>query len=101
LVENKENKFEVSVKKVESIIITTSAAISTDAIKFAMENNIDIIFLDQFGNPYGRVWHSKLGSTTLIVEEPNPLKQGLKQKHHILIFNLGKKLCFNRSLKKV
>jgi CRISPR-associated protein Cas1 len=66
LIENKENKFEVSVKKVESIMITTSAAISTDAIKFAMDNNIDIIFLDEFGNPYGRVWHPKLGSTTLI-----------------------------------
>jgi CRISPR-associated protein Cas1 len=32
----------------------------------AMENNIDIVFLDDFGNPYGRIWHPKLGSTTLI-----------------------------------
>jgi len=47
-------------------MITTSAFLSTDAIKFALDNNIDIIFLDKFGNPYGRVWHSKLGSTTLI-----------------------------------
>ena len=39
---------------------------STDAIKFAVENNIDIVFLDFYGTPYGRVWHSKLGSTTLI-----------------------------------
>jgi CRISPR-associated protein Cas1 len=31
-----------------------------------VENNIDIVFLDHFGDPYGRVWHSKLGSTTLI-----------------------------------
>jgi CRISPR-associated protein Cas1 len=31
-----------------------------------MDNNIDIIFLDKYGSPYGRVWHSKLGSTTLI-----------------------------------
>jgi len=56
----------VSAKKVDSIMITTSAYISTDAIKFAMDNNIDIIFLDHFGDPYGRVWHAKLGSTTLI-----------------------------------
>jgi len=66
LVKNEERTFEVSVKKVGQIMITTSAYISTDAIKFAMDNNIDIIFLDQFGDPYGRVWHSKLGSTTLI-----------------------------------
>jgi CRISPR-associated protein Cas1 len=47
-------------------MITTAAYITTDAIKMAMDYNIDIIFLDKFGDPYGRVWHSKLGSTTLI-----------------------------------
>ena len=66
LVKNEDKSFEVSAKKVDSIMITTSAYISTDAIKFAMDNNIDIIFLDHFGDPYGRVWHAKLGSTTLI-----------------------------------
>lgn len=58
--------FEISVKKISSILITTAAYITTDAIKMAMENNIDIIFLDEFGEPYGRVWHSRIGSTTLI-----------------------------------
>lgn len=58
--------FEVSVKKISSIMITTAAYITTDAVKLAMDNNIDIIFLDDFGDPYGRVWHSKLGSTTYI-----------------------------------
>ncbi|PIZ14831.1 CRISPR-associated endonuclease Cas1 [Candidatus Desantisbacteria bacterium CG_4_10_14_0_8_um_filter_39_17] len=66
LVKNDDREFEVSAKKIESIIITTGAYLSTDAIKFAMENNIDVVFLDEFGNPYGRVWYSKLGSTTLI-----------------------------------
>ncbi len=47
-------------------MITTSAFLSTDAIKLAMDNNIDIVFLDEYGNPYGRIWQSKLGSTTLI-----------------------------------
>ncbi len=61
-----DQKFEVSCKKVERILITTSASITTDAIKMAMDNNIDIIFLDNFGNPYARVWHPKLGSTVLI-----------------------------------
>jgi CRISPR-associated protein Cas1 len=66
LVKNEDKEFEISAKKVEGILITTGAHLSTDAIKFAMENNIDLIFLDEFGNPYGRVWHSKLGSTVLI-----------------------------------
>ena len=52
--------------KVTSIILTTSAALSTDAIILALRNNIDIIFTDWNGFPLGRVWHSKLGSTTRI-----------------------------------
>ena len=66
MVKNENKEFEVSAKKVESILITTGALLSTDAIKFAIENNIDLIFLDELGNPYGRVWHSKLGSTVVI-----------------------------------
>lgn len=66
IVKNDEKRFEVAARKVQSILITTSATISTDAIKLAMDRNIDVIFLDDFGDPYGRVWHSKLGSTVLI-----------------------------------
>ena len=66
LVKTDGQTFEVSAKKVQSIMITTSAYLSADAIKLAMDNNIDVIFLDEFGEPFGRVWHSKLGSTTLI-----------------------------------
>jgi len=58
--------FEISCKKVSSILISTAAYITSDAIKMAMENNIDIVFIDELGNPYGRIWHPKLGSTTLI-----------------------------------
>lgn len=65
-VKTDEKVFEISCKKVSSILISTAAYITTDAIKMAMENNIDIVFVDEFGEPYGRVWHSKLGSTTLI-----------------------------------
>jgi CRISPR-associated protein Cas1 len=61
-----EKIFEISCRKVSTILISTAAYITTDAIKMAMENNIDIVFIDEFGNPYGRVWHPKLGSTTLI-----------------------------------
>ena len=47
-------------------MITTSAYLSTDAIKLAVDKNIDLVFLNEFGEPYGRIWHSKLGSTVLI-----------------------------------
>lgn len=57
---------DIAIKKVSSIVITTGATISTDAIKFAIENNIDIVFLERTGKPFGRVWHSKFGSTSKI-----------------------------------
>lgn len=66
LVKSDDKVCELSIKKVDSIMIATSAYVSTDALQFAVENNIDVVFLDKYGNPYGRVWHSKLGSTTLI-----------------------------------
>lgn len=55
LVKTDDKTFEVSAKKIDSIMIATSAYLSTDALKFAIENNIDVIFLDEFGDPYGRV----------------------------------------------
>lgn len=57
---------EVSARRVQSILITAGAAFSTDAIQLAVESNIDILFLDKYGNPYGRVWHGRPGSTTAI-----------------------------------
>jgi CRISP-associated protein Cas1 len=59
-------KKEVAARKVRSILITTGASLSTDAIKLAIENNIDIVLLDKFGQPYGRVWHGRPASTTAI-----------------------------------
>lgn len=65
-IKTEEDKRRISAKKVDSILVTTGAAISTDAIKLALENNIEIHFLDEFGGSLGKVWHPKLGSTTYI-----------------------------------
>jgi len=79
------NKSLVSPKKVQSILITTGVHLTSDAIEMAVENNIDILFADKFGNPYGRIWHSKLGSTARIrrsqielSNRPEGLKVGLQ-----------------------
>ena len=61
-----EKNIEVPVIKVDNIWISTSALVSTDAIQCAMKNNIDIVFLDKYGDPYARIWHPNLGSTPLI-----------------------------------
>ena len=66
VVQIKDQKQEVSSRKVRSILITTGASLSTDALQLAIENNIDVVFIDKFGDPYGRVWHGRPGSTTAI-----------------------------------
>ncbi|MDP2173007.1 MAG: CRISPR-associated endonuclease Cas1 [Candidatus Cloacimonadaceae bacterium] len=74
-IKKKDNMFEVSLEdkrvklspeKVSSIIISNAVNISSDAIQLAMDYNIDIVFLDKYGDPYARVWYPKLGSTTMI-----------------------------------
>ncbi len=56
----------ISPKKVESILISSAVKLSSAALQLAVENNIDVVFLDKFGAPFGRLWHAKLGSTTRI-----------------------------------
>lgn len=69
-IRDKENseikKHHFAASKVKTIIMTMGAALSTDAIRLAILNNVDIVFTEKDGHPLGRVWHSKLGSTTKI-----------------------------------
>lgn len=52
--------------KVSSIRLGTGTALSSEAVRLAITHNIDILFVERDGSPIGRVWHSKLGSTTKI-----------------------------------
>ena len=56
----------VSAHKVQSILVTTGVSLSSDALQLAAENNIDVVFLDRFGDPYGRFWQNRMGSTAAI-----------------------------------
>ncbi|MBN8679681.1 MAG: CRISPR-associated endonuclease Cas1 [Chitinophagales bacterium] len=56
----------VAAHKVKSIWLNKGTALSADAVALALQHNVDIVFLENNGTPLGRVWHSKLGSTTLI-----------------------------------
>lgn len=59
-------KLKISPLKISSIVISNAIQISSDAIQLAMEHNIDVVMLDQYGNPYARVWFPRIGSTVLI-----------------------------------
>jgi CRISP-associated protein Cas1 len=63
---NEEKFCDISPLKIDSIILSNKALISTQAVALALTHNIDVIFLDAYGTPIGRVWFSKMGSTALI-----------------------------------
>lgn len=58
--------FDISPLKVESIVISNKAMVSSQAVALALEHNIDVVFLDSYGDPIGRIWFSKMGSTATI-----------------------------------
>jgi CRISPR-associated protein Cas1 len=66
LVQAGDHKLAVSAHKVQSILMTTAAHLSTDAIELAARHNIDLVFLGQDGDPCARVWQTKMGSTAAI-----------------------------------
>ena len=96
-------KHHVAAHKVKSIIMTTSAALSTDAVALAIRNNIDIVFSDRSGFPLGRVWHCKLGSTTKIRKaqlKSSMNEVGVYWTIDWLSLKLGNQLGLLRRLKK-
>lgn len=96
-------KYCYSSKKLSSIILGQGVALSTDAIKLAVTNNIDIIFSEYDGFPIGRVWHSKLGSTTRIRKkqlEASLNEIGFKWTKHWILQKVQNQIEFLEDLKK-
>jgi CRISPR-associated protein Cas1 len=56
----------VSAHKVQSILVTTGVSLSSDVLRLAADHNIDVVFLDPHGDPYGRFWLNRMGSTAAI-----------------------------------
>lgn len=103
IVKVKEESREISARKVRSILITTGASLSTDAIELALQKNIDVIFLDKFGDPLGRIWHGRPGSTTAIRRAQLRLadtEAGLKLAVLWLVRKLDNQLEFLREARK-
>jgi CRISPR-associated protein Cas1 len=61
-----DKRLEFSAHKVQSILVTTGAHLSTDAIELAVRHNIDLVFLEQTGDPFARIWQTSMGSTAQI-----------------------------------
>jgi len=59
-------KKKVPPQKVTTIVMDRGTSLTWEVVKTALQHNIDIVFTEGDGAPIGRVWHSKLGSTTRI-----------------------------------
>lgn len=51
---------------VRSITLSKGASISSDAIILAIQNEIDVFFVDNLGKPQGKIWSVKYGSISTI-----------------------------------
>lgn len=92
-----------SAEKVTHILLATGTSLSTDAVRLAMRHNVDIVFIEQQGDPIGRVWHAKLGSTTKIRKrqlEASLGPDGLRWVRAWLLAKLDSQTSFIRGLKK-
>lgn len=63
---SKGERHTISSNKISSILIFPGTNISSDAVELALQYNIDIYFLDKYGNPIGKFWHARMGSTVRI-----------------------------------
>jgi len=89
--------------KVRSVWMGRGTALSSDAVRLALQHNVDIVFLENDGKPLGRVWHSKLGSTTLIRKRQSEAaldERGLRLVQEWLSAKLDNQAGFVRDLKK-
>lgn len=96
-------KKQFAAHKVTGIVMTTGSALSTDAIRLAMQHNVDLLFVEHDGDPIARIWHSKLGSTTKIRKsqlEASLSAEGLRWVKSWLLAKLGNQVNFIKDLKK-
>lgn len=66
LIIHKDGKQRVPAQGISSIQISRGAQITSDAVLLAIENEIEVLFMDKTGNPLGRIWSPKYGSVSTI-----------------------------------
>jgi CRISPR-associated protein Cas1 len=66
VIETSDGKQSIPPDKLKSITISKAVRISSDAIILAIKNKIDVVFLNDFGHPEGRVWSVQYGSISSI-----------------------------------
>lgn len=66
VITQKGERHRIPVDEIKSIQISRGAQITSDAVMLAVENEIDVMFMDKGGHPIGRVWSPRYGSISTI-----------------------------------
>jgi len=66
VVTHKDGKQRIPAEGIKSIQISRGAQITSDAVLLAIEQEIEILFMDNSGNPIGRIWSPQYGSISTI-----------------------------------
>ncbi len=86
LVQTQSDKIEIPAEKVDAIMITANALVSTQAVALCLEKGIQLVLADWSGKPFGRFWMSTPGRATEVRR-----KQYLHQES-VLAFELSKEI---------
>lgn len=65
-IRHKDSNQTIPPDKIKDIVLSKSTTISGAAVRLALDNDIDISFVDSSGMPFARVWNSRFGSITTI-----------------------------------
>ena len=66
MVLHKDGKQRIPPADIRGIFISRGAQISSDAVLLAIENEIEVLFMDNTGKPSGRIWSNRYGSISTI-----------------------------------
>ena len=66
MVLHKDGKQRIPPADIRGIFISRGAQISSDAVLLAIENEIEVMFMDKSGHPSGRIWSNRYGSISTI-----------------------------------
>jgi CRISPR-associated protein Cas1 len=64
IVQSPTEKTEIPAEKVDAIILTANALVSTQAVALCLEKNIQLVLANWAGKPFGRFWVSTPGRAT-------------------------------------
>ena len=108
----KRNMFEVrkendrqllSTEQMRSILLAQGVGFSSDAMKLAVENEIEVLFVDKRGQPFARVWSPNYGSITEVRRKQVDFcrsREGLEWAKNQVLAKVQQRQAFLHQLRK-